>query len=109
MAKSIPSADVKTIILACEAGMGSSLMSVNSLKKKLKAAQINDVNVVHKPVREVPADAKVIVVHKGLAKSAASKAPNAVVVGFNHFLNDPVFDNLVKAFVDKADITGTDL
>ena len=109
MAKSIPSADVKTIILACEAGMGSSLMSVNSLKKKLKAAQINDVNVVHKPVREVPADAKVIVVHKGLAKSAAGKAPNAVVVAFNHFLNDPVFDNLVKAFVDNTDITGTDL
>ena len=109
MAKSISSADVKTIILACEAGMGSSLMSVNSLKKKLKAAQINDVNVVHKPVREVPADAKVIVVHKGLAKSAAGKAPNAVVVAFNHFLNDPVFDNLVKAFVDKTDITGTDL
>ena len=109
MAKSIPSADVKTIILACEAGMGSSLMSVNSLKKKLKAAQINDVNVVHKPVREVPADAKVIVVHKGLAKSAAGKAPNAVVVAFNHFLNDPVFDNIVKAFVDKTDITGTDL
>ena len=109
MANSISSADVKTIILACEAGMGSSLMSVNSLKKKLKAAQINDVNVVHKPVREVPADAKVIVVHKGLAKSAAGKAPNAVVVAFNHFLNDPVFDNIVKAFVDKTDITGTDL
>ena len=109
MANSISSADVKTIILACEAGMGSSLMSVNSLKKKLKAAQINDVIVVHKPVREVPADAKVIVVHKGLAKSAAGKAPNAVVVAFNHFLNDPVFDNIVKAFVDKTDITGTDL
>ena len=109
MANSISAADVKTIILACEAGMGSSLMSVNSLKKKLKAAQVNDVTVVHKPVREVPANAQVVVVHKGLAKSAANKAPNAVVIAFNHFLNDPVFDNLVKAFVDKADITGTEL
>ena len=109
MPKSISAADVKLVILACEAGMGSSLMSVNSLKKKLKAAQITDVTVVHKPVREVPADAKVVVVHKGLAKTATSKAPNAVVIAFNHFLNDPAFDNLVKAFVDKTDIVGTDL
>ena len=109
MANSISAAEVKTVILACEAGMGSSLMSVNSLKKKLKAANITDVTVVHKPAREIPASAQVIVVHKGLAKTAASKAPDAVVVAFNHFLNDPAFDNLVKAFVDKADIVGTDL
>jgi mannitol-specific phosphotransferase system IIBC component len=109
MPNSISAAQVKTVILACEAGMGSSLMSVNSLKKKLKAAQINDVTVVHKPVREIPADAQVVVVHKGLAKTAAGKAPKAVVLAFNHFINDPVFDNLVKAFVDKTDILGTDL
>ena len=109
MTKSISAADVKMVILACEAGMGSSLMSVNSLKKKLKTANITNVTVVHKPVREVPADAQVVVVHKGLAKSAASKAPNAVVVAFNHFLNDPAFDKLVQAFVDKTDIVGTDL
>jgi len=109
MSKSISSAQVKTVIFACEAGMGSSLMSVNSLKKKLKAAQVADVNVIHKPVREIPADAQLVVVHKGLAKSAAVKAPNAVIVAFNHFLNDPIFDNLIKAFVEKTDITGTDL
>jgi len=109
MSNSISTAQVKTVIFACEAGMGSSLMSVNSLKKKLKAAQVTNVNVVHKPVREIPADAQVVVVHKGLAKSAANKAPNAVVLAFNHFINDPVFDNLVKAFVDKTDIVGTDL
>lgn len=109
MSKSISAAQVKNVILACEAGMGSSLMSVNSLKKKLKAAQVNDVTVIHKPVREIPADAQLVVVHKGLAKTAAGRAPNAVVIAFNHFLNDPVFDNLVKAFVDKTDIVGTDL
>jgi len=109
MAKSISANDVKTVILACEAGMGSSLMSVNSLKKKLKAANITDVTVVHKPAREIPANAQVVVVHKGLAKTAASKAPDAVVIAFNHFLNDPAFDKLVQAFVDKTDIVGTDL
>ncbi|MCL4268739.1 MAG: hypothetical protein KJZ72_04310 [Anaerolineales bacterium] len=109
MSKTISAAEVKTIILACEAGMGSSLMSVNSLKKKLKAAQVEGVTVIHKPVREVPTDAQLVIVHKGLAKTAANKAPNAVVIAFNHFLNDPAFDNLVKAFVEKTEIVGTDL
>jgi mannitol-specific phosphotransferase system IIBC component len=88
--------------------MGSSLMSVNSLKKKLKAAQIANVTVVHKPAREIPADAQVVVVHKGLAKTARAKAPGAVIVAFNHFLNDPVFDKLVKSLVDNTEIISTE-
>ena len=109
MAASISASQVKTIIFACEAGMGSSLMSVNSLKKKLKAAQVTDITVIHKPVREIPADARLVVVHKGLAKTARAKAPGAVVLAFNHFLNDPIFDKLVKALVEKTEITATEL
>jgi mannitol-specific phosphotransferase system IIBC component len=109
MSQSISASEVKTIIFACEAGMGSSLMGVNSLKKKLKAAQITDVTVFHKPAREIPTDAQVIVVHKGLAKTVHTKAPNAVVLAFNHFLNDPVFDRLIKALVEKTDIVSTEL
>jgi mannitol-specific phosphotransferase system IIBC component len=104
MAQSIPSTDVKTIILACEAGMGSSLMSVNALKKKLKKAKISDVTVVHKPARAIPEDAQVVVVHKSLAKVAQGKAPDAVVVAFNMFLNDPVFDTIVQSFAEKGDV-----
>ena len=108
MAQSIAAAKVKTIVFACEAGMGSSLMSVNSLKKKLKAAQITDIVVLHKPARDIPADVQVVVVHKGLAKTARATAPNAVVLAFNHFLNDPLFDKLVKSLVDKTDIVTTE-
>lgn len=104
MTKSIPSAQVKTIILACEAGMGSSLMSVNALKKKLKKAKVKDVKVIHKPARAIPTDAQVVVVHKGLAKVAQGRVPDAVIVTFSMFLNDPVFDTIVNAFVNNGDI-----
>lgn len=106
MAQSVAASDVNTVIFACEAGMGSSLMSVNALKKKLKKANVNHVNVLHKPARAIPDDAQVVVVHKNLAGVAQNKAPNAVVVTFNHFLNDPAFDQLVQAFVDDGTITG---
>lgn len=108
MAQSISAGQVKTIIFACEAGMGSSLMSVNSLKKKLKAAHITNVVVTHKPAREIPADAELVLVHKGLAKVARAKAPNAVVLAFEHFLNDPVVDRLVKALVENTEIVSSD-
>jgi mannitol-specific phosphotransferase system IIBC component len=103
MATSIPAVQVDTIIFACEAGIGSSLMGVNALKKKLKAAGLT-VSVVHKPVRSVPASAKVVVVHKGLADFARKQAPNAVVVSFSQFLNDPVFDKLVQALKSGDEI-----
>jgi mannitol-specific phosphotransferase system IIBC component len=103
MAASIPAAQVDTIIFACEAGIGSSIMGVNALKKKLKQANLS-VNVIHKPVRAVPADAKVVVAHKGLADFARKQAPNAVVVAFTHFLNDPVLDRLVQALQSGNEI-----
>ena len=104
MAQSIPASQVNTIILACEAGMGSSLMSVNALKKKLKKAKVSNVKVVHKPARAIPTDAQIVVVHKSLAKVAQGKAPDAVIVVFSMFLNDPVFDTIVHAIVDNGDI-----
>jgi mannitol-specific phosphotransferase system IIBC component len=103
MATSIPAAQVDTIIFACEAGIGSSIMGVNALKKKLKQVGVS-VNVVHKPVRSVPADAKVVVAHKGLADFARKQAPDAVVVAFAQFLNDPALDRLVQALQSGGDI-----
>jgi mannitol-specific phosphotransferase system IIBC component len=103
MAASIPAGEVSLVIVACEAGMGSSLMCVNALKKKLKAAAVQ-VNVVHKPARQVPADAKVVVVHKGLADTVRKIAPNAVVIAFNQFMNDPAFDALVSELAAKGDV-----
>jgi mannitol-specific phosphotransferase system IIBC component len=76
---------------------------VNALKKKLKAAKV-DVAVVHKPARAIPPDAAVVLVHKGLLEVARKQAPNAVVLAFNHFLNDPVFDGLVQTLASGADV-----
>jgi mannitol-specific phosphotransferase system IIBC component len=104
MPKSIPASEVKTIIFVCEAGIGSCLMSVNSLKKKLKAANVESVTVIHKAARLVPQDANLIICHKGLAKMVRNRAPNAVVVGFNHFLNDPALDRIIKALVEGKEI-----
>ena len=102
--KILPS-EVSTIVFVCEAGIGSSLMSVNSLKKKLKLANIANVNVVHSATARLPHDAKMVVCHKGVTKAARLRAPEAVIIGFSMFFNDPVFDKIVKAFVDGTPVS----
>ena len=94
MAESIRAAEVERVIVACEAGMGSSVMVVSMLKKKMKAAN-RQVDVVHVPARRVPADAKVVLVHRGLADTVRRIAPDAVVIAFDQFIGDPAFDALI--------------
>lgn len=88
--------EVKLIVFACEAGMGSSLMGANQLKKMVKKAKL-DVQVVHAPVQQVPAHADVIVTHQSLAAGAKTAVPTAAIVPFMLFMNDPN----VKAVVEK--------
>ncbi len=105
MPKTILPSEIKTIIFACEAGIGSSLMSVNALKKKLKAANVTNLNVVHSATANIPNNAQFIICHNGIKKSVQAKAPNAVVVGFNLFFNDPIFDKIVKAITTNSEIS----
>ncbi len=88
-------ADVRLIVFACEAGMGSSLMGANQLKKMVKKAKLG-IEVVHSPVGQLTDEADVIVVHKGLASQAKSKVPGAAIVPFTLFMNDPGVKALVK-------------
>lgn len=87
--------DVKLIVFACEAGMGSSLMGANQLKKMVKKAKL-DINVVHCPVGQLTDQADVVVVHKGLANQAQAKVPGAAIVPITLFMNDPAVKNLVS-------------
>jgi len=88
--------DVKLIVFACEAGMGSSLMGANQLKKMVKKAKL-DINVVHSPVTQLTDEADVVVTHQSLAATAKTAAPNAAIVPFMLFMNDPA----VKGVVEK--------
>jgi PTS system mannitol-specific IIC component len=90
------SSTVKKIIFACDAGMGSSAMGATKLRKKIQAAGITDITVVHSPVSEVPADADIIVCHKELGGRAHSANPNAMLITITDFLNAPEYDELIS-------------
>jgi len=89
-------ADVKLVVFACEAGMGSSLIGANQLKKRVKDAGLA-VQVIHSPVNSMPAGVDVVVAHEGLADRARRAAPGAVVLTFRNFLNNSASEKLVAS------------
>jgi len=91
---SINGSDVKRVVVACDAGMGSSVMVASTLRSKLKKY---GVEVIHTPVDEIPADASVVMCHQGLASRAQSTAPHAVVISFTVFMGDPAFTKVENA------------
>jgi PTS system mannitol-specific IIC component len=86
---------VHKIVFACDAGMGSSAMGASKLRKKLKNAGLEGIEVVHSSVDEIPADADVVVCHNNLSGRAASANPRANLVGITDFLNAPEYDGLI--------------
>lgn len=87
---------VKKIAFACDAGMGSSAMGATVLKKKLAAAGIIDIEVIHTPVSSIPQDVQVVVTHQELGERAAHSNPTAKLITITNFLAAPEYEKLVE-------------
>lgn len=102
----MPSVDgsaVRKLVVACDAGMGSSVMLAGTLKKQLKGTPVS---VEHTPVAQIPSDADVVVCHVGLADRARQVYPNGVIVPFRLFIGDPAVTKVVKAIINGDQING---
>lgn len=88
--------DVQKIVFACDAGMGSSAMGATVLRKKLAAAGLERIQVVHSPVSSIPGDAQIVVTHQELGERAAHSNPEAELVLITNFLAAPEYDLLVE-------------
>lgn len=103
MTTTINGSDVHKLVVACDAGMGSSVMLAGTLRKQLKA---NGVNVEHTPVNKIPSDADVIVCHAGLADRARTTAPGKLVIPFQLFIGDPAVTKVVTAIKNGEQLHG---
>lgn len=92
--KKLNPAEVKKIVFACDAGMGSSAMGASLLRKKVKAAGL-DIYVTNSAVSAIPGDAQVVVTQSGLTARAKDKAPDAYHVSVDNFLTSPAYDKLI--------------
>ncbi len=91
---SIDGSGIKKVVIACDAGMGSSVMLASTVRKQLKG---QGVEVVHTPVNTIPSDAGVVLCHAGLADRARKSAPGIPVIPFQVFIGDPAVTKVVNA------------
>ncbi|MDF2596331.1 MAG: mtlA, partial [Clostridia bacterium] len=87
--------DVKKIIVACDAGMGSSAMGASKLKAKIKKAGLN-IQVINTAIEAIPKDTDIVITHEKLTGRAKVAAPQAEHISLDDFINTNVYDALVN-------------
>lgn len=87
------SSEIKKIIFACDAGMGSSAMGATKFRNRIKNDR-PDISVSNTSVDNIPADCDIAVVQTTLAARAKKSAPQAQLITIGNFLADPALDAL---------------
>jgi mannitol-specific phosphotransferase system IIBC component len=103
MTHTINGSAIHKVVVACDAGMGSSVMLASQLRRQLGK---HSVVVEHTPVSAIPADADVVICHQGLADRARASAPDKVIVPIQVFIGDPAVTRVVKAVESGGDLSG---
>lgn len=89
------SGEVRKIIFACDAGMGSSAMGATKFRNRIKELR-PDITVKNTAVDNLPADCDIAVVQETLAERARKAAPAAELITIGNFLADPKLDDLFE-------------
>lgn len=87
---------VHKISFACDAGCGSSAMGASVFKKKLAKLNINDIEVKHYRIEDVPKDSTVIVVHKNLVERVKMNQLDGDIIEISSYIDDPNIEKLLN-------------
>ncbi len=90
------SGPVRRVVVACDAGMGSSAMGANMLQKKLAAAGLSGVRATNAAINSLPPDADIVVTQATLTDRARRLAPGARHVSIGNFLDGSSYDEVVR-------------
>ena len=102
MAK-ISGSEVTRLIIACEAGMGSSVMVAGQVRRALKKT---NVHVSHSPVNLLKDEnPDVVLCQRGLSGRAKQAVPGVPVIAFDMFLGDPAITKLIEDVKNGAEIS----
>lgn len=97
--------EIKKIVFACDAGMGSSAMGATKFRNRIAPLNLG-ITVINTSVDNVPADADVVVCQAVLQDRAKASAPQAELITIGNFLADPNLDALYASLEAKASGTG---
>lgn len=93
--------DIRKIVFACDAGMGSSAMGASRFKNRVKNLGL-ELEIINTSVDNIPADADIAVTHANLVERVTG---DFEVIAIHNFLKDPMLDELFNRLEEKSKTT----
>ncbi|HKS33329.1 MAG TPA: PTS mannitol transporter subunit IICBA [Enterobacteriaceae bacterium] len=90
---------VRKIIVACDAGMGSSAMGAGVLRKKVQDAGLSHISVTNSAINSLPADVDLVITHRDLTERAMRQVPQAQHISLTNFLDSGLYTGLTERLV----------
>ena len=104
--KQVAGKDLKVIVYACDAGMGSSALGAAALRKKLKKDGYTDILVTNCAIGAILSEAQLVISHEKLAERARADSPQAEHIFVRDFTQNNVYEivteRLKAAAVDTS-------
>ncbi|KOC93166.1 PTS mannitol transporter subunit IICBA [Winslowiella iniecta] len=91
---------VHKIIVACDAGMGSSAMGAGVLRKKVNDAGLSNISVTNSAINSLPGDVDLVITHRDLTERAMRQAPHAQHISLTNFLDSGLYTDLTSRLVE---------
>ncbi|WP_226572670.1 PTS mannitol transporter subunit IICBA [Mangrovibacter yixingensis] len=96
---------VRKIIVACDAGMGSSAMGAGVLRKKVQNAGLNHISVTNCAINSLPDDVDIVITHRDLTERAMRQAPQAQHISLTNFLDSSLYANLTDRLLESQNLS----
>lgn len=90
---------VRKIIVACDAGMGSSAMGAGVLRKKVQDAGLSHISVTNSAINSLPPDVDLVITHRDLTERAMRQVPQAQHISLTNFLDSGLYSSLTERLV----------
>ena len=97
---------VRKIIVACDAGMGSSAMGAGVLRKKVQDAGLTQISVTNTAINALPGDVDLVITHRDLTERAMRQAPHAQHISLNNFLDSGLYSDLTSRLAEAQRSAG---
>lgn len=85
---------ISKIVVACDAGMGSSAMGASILKRKIKEAKLS-IDVTNRAISDLTEDIDIVITHKDLTSRAKKIVSKPVHLSIDNFMDGSFYDALV--------------
>ena len=87
---------INKIVVACDAGMGSSAMGATMLKKLAHEKGIENITIVNSAISNLDDSADIIITQKSLTALAKEKMPHKIHLSINNFMDKNFYNEVLE-------------